>query len=39
LTFSSKWGDYDPEPLERGAGLSKEDDAANSEADLQEGGV
>ncbi len=27
LTFSSKWGDYDPEPLERDASLSDDGDA------------
>lgn len=30
LTFSSKWGDYDPEPLEPGASLSGDDAVPNS---------
>lgn len=29
LTFSSKWGDYDPEPLERDASLSDDADAGD----------
>lgn len=31
LTFSSKWGDYDPEPLERDARLADENDEASAE--------
>ena len=35
LTFSSKWGDYDPEPLERDARLSVDE---SPEGDLEQDG-
>ena len=33
LTFSSKWGDYDPEPLERDRGPASENDSEEGDRD------